>query len=90
MVQLQLLFFETDLLGLLREMRDFSLNVLSVGGREENVLHFLRQFGDVLRVELLQLRKVFLLTKEDVCLVKNYAFESRQVQLPTTFLKIVV
>ena len=79
--QVELLLIQTDLLGLLREVTDLSLNLLGVGRREEDVLDFLRQLRDVLRMDFLKLLQTSLLAEEHIRLVENDTFQRREVEL---------
>jgi len=81
--QVELLLIQTDLLGLLSEVTYLGFDLFSVCCREEDVLDFLRQLGDVLCMDFFELLKTPLLAKEHICLVENDALQCREVKLFT-------
>ena len=81
--QVELLLIQTDLLGLLSEVTNLCLDLFSISCREEDVLDFLRQLGDVLCMDFFKLLETSLLAKEHICLVENDALQCREVKLFT-------
>ena len=70
-IQRELLFLQTDLLGGGREVSNLLLHFILVSGREENVLHFLLQLLDVVLVKLVQLLQVAWVREEVISLVDD-------------------
>ena len=58
-------------MGLLHKVLDLRLDFLTVSGREEDVLHFVWQLGDVLGPDLFELAELAWLSKEDISLVND-------------------
>ena len=81
--QVELLLIQTDLLGLLSEVTNLCLDLFSICCREEDVLDFLRQLGDVLCMDFFKLLETSLLAEEHICLVENDALQCREVKLFT-------
>jgi len=80
MAQLQLLFAKVNLLGFWRELRNCSLHILCIRRREENVLNLLRQGLKGALVDFLHGSQVLLIAEENIRLVHDKTFESRQVE----------
>jgi len=74
-VQLKQLFANVDLLGFFDYFADGLLDLLRVGGTEENVLYLLRKFFDVFRVDFFDRVDFLFLLEEKVSLVNDNALE---------------
>ena len=80
-IEMELFLLQVDLLGLRREHRDLSLDIVTVGGREENVLHFGCYLRDMFLVDLFQHAEVAGIVKEDIGFIDNKALKLGQIEL---------